>query len=161
MLKKIQNRHNNMLGPLSFSRKKNKTKSSAESESASTDKSPRLSTERRTSTDRRVSTEKSPRNLSLSSKGGLSLSSKNNQPAEPIKFEKVETKKEDTDFIYGDESGEPHSSDSSDEFLSEHSEESKKKIRAARRRYKKQGCGDGGWDQARIDVPTVKKWLDF
>lgn len=44
----------------------------------------------------------------------------------------------------------------SHEFLDDDlDEETKRKIRAARRRYEKQGCGDGGWDQARIVNPKA------
>jgi len=37
--------------------------------------------------------------------------------------------------------------------MSEHSEESKRKIRAARKKYETQQYGDGGWDQAKIESP--------
>jgi len=46
----------------------------------------------------------------------------------------------------------------SHEFLDDDVDDAtKKKIRAARRRYEKQGCGDGGWDQARIAKPKPKE----
>lgn len=41
----------------------------------------------------------------------------------------------------------------SDEFMSEYSEESKKKIRQARKNFERLGSGDGGWEQAKIEMP--------
>jgi len=89
----------------------------------------------------------------------LSLSGKSHKPElknSEIPFARVETtydkKSSSSEDYVPPDSMSYNQTTESDEFLSEHSEESKRKIRAARRRFEKQGCGDGGWDQTKIQV---------